>query len=292
MITGYHGHVLICPFDERLVDSIKNAELIIDINDPADIAAARNLANRNQNKLHVIRLNVKGDLADMEISPAWRDIPLAITLSGGLGRFRTLHGKLSALRSLDARFYRSLDHPGIYSETRILSSLGIATVLTLGEREPDWEALADLMVYALLGLAPHAPIGPFDYYRDHFKAASHTNIARVYFDDPERTLHLDREGRVALTSDDLAAGRFVLDELSEIGGLAARPDYQQRVNEWREVFLDFGGCGACPVWSVCMGHCHSIAGDQSGCRVFFKELADVLHQERAKKMEAVQRWRY
>jgi len=292
MNGGSNGQRLVCPLDEELIDGIHNTELIIQVADPGDVVKARDLANRSRNKLGVVRLSVDGDLADLDVRPEWQDIPLAIACSGGLGNFRTLRGRLAALRALNARFYFSLDRPAICSEVRILASLGIATVLAFGEREPDWDALAELMVYALLGPAPHAPVGPFDYYREHYSPTSRTNIACVYFSDPERMLHLDRSGRVALTPADLAAGRFVCDDLSGLEGLVADPEYQRAVNAWRDVFLSLEGCGSCPVWPVCMGRCRTITPDHSRCQAFFKELDDVLHQQHARNRGATSRWRY
>lgn len=45
---------------------------------------------------------------------------------------------------------------------RILCSLGVPIALNLSIEPVDWDALGDLLAYAVYGRCPHAPIEPFE----------------------------------------------------------------------------------------------------------------------------------
>lgn len=162
-------------------------------------------------------------------------------------------------------------------DARTLASLGIRTRLRL-DTLPDWDALADLMTYALLELVAHAPIEPFQTIADHSRTdARTTDWSSALFDDPLRFLHLDADGRIALSRRDLQAGAFVGD-LSLLGTPALAEARQARSEAWRQLFLDDRPCARCPGFRLCRGRYAEGSTVAEGCADFFTEMAGVLEQ--------------
>jgi hypothetical protein len=227
-------------------------------------------------------------LADIAVEEDWRNIPIALTVPS-VGRFRAVAKKVPALRSLDLRIYLPGDTESL-TGARLLTSLGIAVCVVI-DGAVDWEALADLMTYALLGLVPHAPVDPFQTMADGGRqAARGDDWGHVLFDDPSRYLHLDGEGRIAMTRRDLQAGIFAANGLAELDSAALRQAIEERTEGWRSLFADNHFCARCPSWRICRGRMRDGKTAPDGCQVFFQEMAEVVERRRRKANEPVETW--
>jgi hypothetical protein len=156
----------------------------------------------------------------------------------------------------------------------------ILSTVFFGEKNIDWVALTDLMTYAILGRIPHAPIEPFHYIANHYTQNTKTErieFSAVYLNDPSKYVHLNEEGFVALTKEDLIARRFISDQINEIINLSQHPAYIEYLDKWKHYFIKPTECAFCQGWRVCLGKFSAI-GSYSGCKDFFLELMEVIEQ--------------
>jgi hypothetical protein len=182
------------------------------------------------------------------------------------------------LRRLNLRVYLPLDHPSNYTGLRILSSLGVGTALCFDRRETDWEALADLATFALLGRAKHAPMEPFAFLVRHYHPEQRTDFSSVYFADPTRYLHVNAIGEVALSVAELEEGKLLAAHFQELGDLQENPAYLERLEAWQQHFLRERGCAYCQGWRICLGKFGPQPGASPPCEGFFTDLMTMIEQ--------------
>jgi len=250
------------------------------VDDLADAAPAADAVGRSGNHIFCVIFESDAPLAEVEFPEGDKGVPLAVMVPS-MGRFRDLATHLDALQDRNMRVYMSCDTHENLIGLRILSSLGIHGCAVPGTGAADWDALADLMTYALLERFPHASIEPFAYIASNYDPASRLEWGSVYFDDPKHFLHLDAEGRVALSPAEFGAGEFVARSLCEVEPPDAFPAIKQRNQAWKEYFADDHPCASCPSWRVCSGRFSERLPEDAGCRDFFLEMVEVANQYRA-----------
>lgn len=282
---------LVCPNNRALMDRLERRTLCVRVDSPQEIVAAADNA-RGRNTLSCVICDAKVPLDAIDVDEKWQDIPIALQVPS-VGKFRNLSGKLGLLRKLNLRVYLPYARENL-TGARLLASVGIPVGIVLeAETPPDWEALADLMTYALLGIAPHAPVEPFQTIADSYRPAARSeDWGRAYFDDPSRYLHVDAAGNIALSRRELLAGDFVA-EPSALDSPEVAEAVDDRGQLWRELFLANHFCATCRAWRVCRGRFSAGRDAPDGCTGFFGEMADVAEQyrNRSRPNGRVETWR-
>ena len=281
---------LVCPNDPALLARLEKRTLCVRVKSPDEIAAAVDAA-RARNALSCVICDLDVPLDRIEVNEAWQGVPIVL-MAPSVGRFCDLSGKLNALRTLDLRVYLPYGEENL-TGARMLASVGIpAGIVVTPADAPDWDAVADLMTYALLGVVPHAPIEPFQTMASGYRPnARSPNWGRVWFDDPSHYLHIDEAGRIALSRAELLAGDFIADDLSELESPAVRVAIEERVEGWRDFFLGNHFCARCKGWGLCHGRFCDGKPAPDGCQEFFHEMAGVIEQARSKTAKRpVERW--
>lgn len=271
----------VCPHSAPVLNTLHGRSVAVRIANATGIRdAARDVALSGNELICVI---VESDLPvdDIPFSEDWKEIPIHLRCPS-MGRFGNLVRHLDLIRQLKLTIYLPCTTDNLTS-LRILASVGIPCGVMFGDGEPDWESLADLMTYALLERTPHAPVEPFAFIADHYDPARYSEWGTVYFDDPRQFLHLGTTGRVAASPDDLHAGRFLADAVTELE-TTVKPDViTAKRNEWRRRFLEVHPCSVCEGWRVCRGKFASAGSPSAGCSMFFAELMDVVEQLQLRK---------
>jgi len=266
----------VCPHDPALLGRFRGRTVAVRVDDPGQVCTAVTDVAKSGNKLLCVILSPRLPLDTVKLFDEWKDIPVVL-MCPGLGRFRKLAGRLNLCRKLNLRVFLPCSRANLVG-LRILASLGIPCGVTFGVKEPDWEALTDLMTYAILGAAPHAAIEPFTFIAHRYKPAEHTKWGCVYFDDPEEFLHLDSSGHVAFSQRELLGGRFIsreidrLETLDEVPGIADDPD------RGKGIFLENNPCSVCGGWRLCRGAFARKGRHPDGCSEFFAELMEVVER--------------
>ena len=282
------GHTLVVE-GTNLVPSFKGATFVVCTDELSRIPDIWRIV-REGNTLAALKLVTPVPLSRLHLEDDWCDIPLAVYLPA-LGKFKDCAERLDRLKAFNLRLFFPAQNKESYIACRILSSFGIATGLTFDSGEPDWEALADLATYALYGKAPHTPIEPFHTLVNHYDPAQRTSWDTVYFDDPERYLHLSEDGQVALCRAKLLARDFITERLGDLPTIRDSAAYQEERESWRTFFLEEEGCAWCEFWRICLGKFNGICADRTcGCQPFFRELLDAADERRALKKKEKTLW--
>lgn len=267
------GHTLVINYNKEAIASFNSATFVVCTDDLSQLHEI-SCTVQQKNHLFVIKAVVDMPLAAIRLSSEDSAIPLALYLPE-MGAFRDVVPLIPLLKGFNLRIFFPAGRADNYPSCRILSSLGIATGLFFNGAEPDWNALTDLMAYTMYGKAPHAPIEPFYHHIVNYKPTERNSWDAVFFNDPERYLHVSLDGKLALRSEHLRDGRFVSEDLCEIYSIRENAAYQAHLEEWRTYFLEEEGCAYCDAWRVCLGSFSKNCGDrENGCKKFFREVME------------------
>lgn len=271
---------IVCPADETVLQGFTGRAVALRVHGCKGIAPGLDLVRQSGNRLFCLIVESDRPLAEMEFADRHQDIPLAVT-APALGRFSDLAPRLNRLRLLNLRVYLPCERPDNLTGLRLLASLGIAGAADFRDGRVDWESLADLATYAVLERAPHAAIEPFAFLAANYPGSRWLDWGRIFFDDPRHFLHLDAEGRVALSRAELAENRFAASSLNEVGDPAEFPPLRDRLRAWQRFFLDRHACAACAGWRLCLGKFSRDRAAYPGCAEFFTEIIELIHRHTA-----------
>ena len=267
---------LICPDNPQLLDRFRGHVLAVRVKSSGGVAHAAHLV-RMRNELLCVILDTEVPLDRIDNMDEWKGIPVAL-MAPSFGKFRNISRKLELMRNMNLRVYLTCEKENL-TGAMMLASVGVPCCITFdGGESPDWEALSDLMTYAVLGRAPRANIEPFNYIAENFNPQARAEWGRVNFEDPVQYLHLDSMGRVALSRRELLAGNFMAQNIDEAKRVEGLKLIEERLQKWREFFLTNHFCSQCEAWRVCVGR---FAGDKKasdGCSAFFSEMMTVAKQ--------------
>jgi hypothetical protein len=286
------SHILVCPFSEELLSRIRGKKLAVRLNSIDEISFVSREVPRSGNHLHCAIYQTQASLSEIPFQEEWQHVPLVLT-AADLGGFLAFAGHLPIVRQLNLMIRLPIECEENYTSLRILSSLGIAATVLFGKTAPLWDALTDLMVYAILNRAPHAPLEPFFYIASHYEPEGPIDFNDVYFENPSKYLHLNKDGLAALSGTELDAGKFISKDLDQLDAISECEDYTERLEEMRRSSLRTDGCSSCPGWKVCLGKFCGFMDENTGCRQFFAELIDVAQRYQAvcaRGNERRQRW--
>lgn len=276
---------IVCPYNRDLLHSFRERAVAVRVAHPDQAPEAAAQVQESGNSLFCVIIDTALPLGDLELKEAHQEIPLAV-MAPCLGKFRHLAGRLELWRDLNLRVYLSCDRPENLVGLRILSSLGIHSAAVFAPGRPkDWQALADLMTYAVLERVPHAPMEPFAFIASRYDPFAYLEWGALNFDDPRHFLHLDGQGRVALSAAELGEGRFIA---ASLGVPEDFPAIRARAQAWRRFFLDNHPCASCGGWKICLGKFAADLPKNPGCVEFFLEMLEVARQYKERQAPAAE----
>jgi radical SAM protein with 4Fe4S-binding SPASM domain len=268
-------HILIIS-NNNLLPRLKGKSIVMETDNFEIITQIKNDVLINNNlygyNLFCIIIHSTQDIASIEFKEEWENIPIVVYASE-LGKVRDLINKLPLIEKLNIKFFLHPETEQNYSGIQILSSLGIYSGIVINENA-DWEKLEDLMYYALLGRATHAPIEPFQYVYDLYVDNAMVDYGTVYFNNPSRFLYVDESGKIAFSKNDLQTQSFFLNDISELANLEKNVLYKQKIKTWQSFFYEPTQCASCAAWRICLGKFVSL--EEKQCQSFIEEWLDIL----------------
>lgn len=275
--------VLVVPFNVNLLSHIDRRKVLVRTTSPAAIDDIKNITSKH-NHLVCIHLESPGALTDLPLSESWIGIPI-VTHVLKLGDIARIVEKLPTLRNLSIKVFFSSQMPNSFRETRILSSLMVASGIVLDHKNLDWASLNDLMHYAIYGRVKHAPIEPFYYIISHYSPTGLTDFRTIYLENPSHFLHCNENGQIALSQANLSKNEFIT-TLKDLDSFLANESLL-KLTGWEHKFFSHQNteCTSCPAWRVCLGTFESSHRNNHECKEFFSDLMDAAEyvQEKEKK---------
>ena len=268
---------LVCPHEPSLLMRLDGRTILVRVDDPRDIVPAAG-DTRSRNKLARVLARSEAPLAETAIAENWRGIAVDLAVPS-CGPMLAVLKLAPLLRRLEVRVVLPAE-PAEFAGAKVLASLGVPVAVALtGVR--DWEAVADLMTYALIGQVVHAPIEPFATLAAGFRLDGLCrDWGRAEYDDPTRFLHLDRDGRIAFSARECAAGEF-FGELTMLDSIALHAAARTRGEAWRELFAQNHFCARCRAFRLCRARVAGGKRKPDGCDGFFDDMMDVLARRAA-----------
>ncbi len=265
--------ILVFQYDQGLLSKIHEKPIIVKATDYSQLHQIMDEANRNHNHVHCLVFNHKGAFSNIPLQKEWKGIPIAIYATD-FGNFKEVLSKIQLLRELNLRVFLSTDEKANFTNLHILASLGVDCGIYFGEKPVDWESMHDLLSYAIYSKVGHGSIEPFHYLVSAYHPHRFTEFNTIYFNNPERYLHIDEDENIALNAVDLKEKKFISKGLENIQKISDDETYYDKLFEWQTHFQDIAGCSVCPAWRVCLGKFSDQVKDNPGCTKFFEELMD------------------
>lgn len=265
-------HIVVCDFDESLIDKLNGEAIVANIDMLEDINHVDSIINE-QNKTHcIVYRNYRKTVSGINFTPEWEDIPLLFYLKT-LGSFKEFIHKMPIIQNLDIRIYLPASQDQNITNCRIMASLGIDCGLYFDTLNPNWDALIDLAAYVSYGRVQKASIEPLNYVIDNYDPQELTDFSSVYFNDPNKYIHLDKYENISLTSENLQNKKYLCSGFEKLDNVFDEKNYYNEINSWQKFFLKEEGCAYCPAWRVCMGK-FSEAKSNDMCKELFSDLMD------------------
>ncbi len=273
------------PFNEALIARLSKRVIAVRIDESSDVVAAARCVASSGNRLSSVILDTRTPLDEIPFDESWTETRLAVFVPE-MGNFRGLFKKLELIRKINPVIYLAADTPENLSSLRILSSVNVHCAAVLTDRDRvDWEALTDLMTYALVGTVAHGPIEPFSTISGRYGSTGWIEWGGVFFDDPKDFFHLDPDGRIALTRRELLNGSFIQEDVERLDDIINSEKYRERIDIRKRFFLNYHPCSRCAGWRVCLGKFSQNGKDTAGCAAFFTEMIELLDQHRTRREE-------
>lgn len=263
---------LVCPFNEKLISGLKQRAIVVNTEDVHSIRHIYAEVNK-ANKLHAIKISTGLPISEIDFQETWKTIPLAI-YAPQLGDYKEFLHRLSLLRSLNARIFLSTQYEFNFIALKILSTLNINCGLYFGRDPRNWDAINDLMQYAIYNKVKHAPIEPFHWLASHYEPTEYTDFSIVYFNNPARYLHLNNEGQIALTEEDLEEGRFIGEGIGDLDTITSNIQYKERLNNRYDSMLSMNECAFCVAFRICLAKFPGLENKSETCKRFFQDFLD------------------
>lgn len=281
-------HILVVPFDTGLIGAMKGRALVVRSSNPREVPGIDDCVHQSGAHLHCIRIEAEAPLSAIPVTEEWRSIPVALCVEEA-GALRALRGKLKMLSKLNVKVFLPSSRAESFTSLRILSSLGIACGVSFNGAVADWEALDELMHYAVYGRVEHGPIEPFHSIVSDYRPSRLIDFPSIYFNSPRRYLHCDVSGNIALTAGHLREGIFTGAFPEALTSGAARAKLRDYCNAWRSEFLTFTVCSCCAGWRVCGGAFRGFEGAHQRCGVIMAGLMEgaELYQKRMREQRSL-----
>ncbi len=292
------GRTLVLPCSPSLLASLGRPQdrprtLVPVVERVERIGEAVEAVNRAGHRLHAVWVRTGAPLSALRLDPRWSRTPVALE-APALGGFAEALPRIREWRGMDLTLFLPSAPGENLTSLRLLSSLGVECALLLSPPGVDWEAVSDLMTWALLGRVERAPLHPFTSMAERYRPDQVNDLGRYRLDDPAAFLHLDAEGRVALTREELEQGRFAAPSLAEAerGPLEELPAWHERQARRDTEFLaPPGGCASCPGFRLCGASFRRWRGEERGCAAFFSEWMECLEQKQSSTPPRRSPWR-
>jgi hypothetical protein len=268
---------LVCHYSRPLLDQIEGYDIVIKVDQFQDIPRVADDIRSSGNVLKSVVIEIEKPLSTIQIQEDCDGIPIAL-FAPEMGNFRDISNQIQRMREFKIHIYMPVEKRENLVNSRILASLGVTCCLVFGQIQPEWEALSDLMTYALFGINSHAPVEPFNHLALNYKPSTKLSCGDVYFDGPGEFLYLDANGRVSLSYSELSKGSFIAEHISMIKNPVENEEYRRKINAWRQLFLSNHPCIICEGWKICLGRFGLNGTHKPKCSIFVADMLAEIEQ--------------
>ena len=268
-------HFIVCKYTPAILKYLSNKSVVFHISSLSQLEELKKNCADHKIHIHCIVYKTTKYLSDIKFSEEWMDLPIAVN-TVAIGKLNILLRIAPILKKLNIRFYFSTSNKNCYSDIRILASLGYCCTLKIDGTTADWDAITELMTYSILNVVKHAEIYPFEYVSHYYDPLIKTDFSAVYFEDPERYLHLTNDKKLTLIPQVNGEDDTYCFDLKDFDNITKKKEYLDFKYKWQEFFIKPTPCGCCKGWRICLGKYAKYIESNPGCSDFFGEFLDIL----------------
>ena len=267
-------HILVTDGNWPYFDKLKGHALVVYVQEIDDINRIINEV-QTPTKLHaIVYENRLLSLESISIDERWNTNPIILKI-GRLGQFRNVVQKIEQLKSMNVIITLQADLAQNYRDVQLLSSLGIHTGIDFDGCEVNWDAFQDIIAYAFYGRMSHAEIEPFSSMCTHYCGMNYVSPGMASFYNPERYVHVDQYGHLALSREQLIAGKFFDEGWDLLANISSHPSLKNEAHNWQQLFIENNPCTFCPAFRVCMAYFIK-CGDKEKCQNAMSDLLEAI----------------
>ncbi len=238
---------IVLKYRHGLLTSLRDKSLVIRVDSLDKIRDIYTEFSRRNQVLAIVADLPFTAISQIEFREEWINIPTVIN-AYNIGNYDLLLRKIGIIRNLNVRIMLSGSSDNVYTDLKLLASLGIDCGLLIddGIKLSD-EKFLDLASYAYISPFPHASIQPFEYILRHLGDDNKSSFSAVYFDDCLTFCNYDKQ-----------SCQDAIDE-AETNEFAF--DVNIKMKDYYSHFLKLDTCSKCPAFRVCNRGMASVLSD-------------------------------
>ena len=221
--------IITLKYDLELLKSFKNRQIVVFVDTLESLEHKYAEAKRNNNVVAFVVSLPYTSVSQLDFREEWSEIPIVIN-AYNIGDYEQFFHKVNAIRHLNMRIYLSSSSSTVFTDLKIMSSLGVdCGILLVDGVKVDDEKLLDLASYYYMSPVPHATMEPFEFILRHLRDESNESFQSVYFRNP--LLYIDAE--------------------SVINETVLVDDYELKLLHYYNHFMILDDCSKCPAFKIC-----------------------------------------
>lgn len=264
--------ILVCEDNDELIRKFKQEAIVVRTKDPDAVGHFKRVIEED-NKVHCIELYSEENLCNIAPRDEWKDVPMHLH-APKMGHFLDFVRIRHLIGPLSIRVFLNSKYPEVYTDLQLMASLGVNCGLSFDAEPIDWKECADLMDFVMYPKVPRATVEPFHFIITEYQPKEFINFSGVYFNNPERYLHIDKDENVALTAELLQKKDYLFNGIDKIDTYKNNKGYKAYFQTWKKKFQKITACSSCPAWRICGGYFEDRIATNPGCSAAFSELID------------------
>ena len=221
--------IITLKYDLNILKSIKNRQIVVYVDTLDSLEYKYAEAKRNNSVVAFVVSLPYTSVSQIEFKEEWAEIPLVIQ-AYNIGNYDHFFFKVNAIRHLNVRIYLSSTSSTVFSDLKIMSSLGVDCGISL---EPDSkiedDKLLDLASYYYMSPAPHATMEPFEFILRHLRDENNESFDNIYFKTPLLYTEISTETDVEGFED----------------------NFKLKLENYYNHFMQLDDCAKCPAFKIC-----------------------------------------
>lgn len=224
---------IILKYDETILKNIKNRRLVVCVDSLDNIESQYVESSRTNDVMAIVVKLPYTSVSDIEFKEEWKQIPLII-FAHNIGDYFRFFTKVDDIRHLNVRIFLCNKSNTVFSDLKIMSSLGVDCGLNIEEGfKMDDEKLLDFASYYFMSPVPHASVEPFEFILRHLSDEANSSFGMVLFDDPLQYIEVT-------SPDDIDSS-----ELSD------SDFFSLKLESYYNHFMKLDDCAKCAAFKIC-----------------------------------------
>lgn len=224
---------LVIDYNKLLLQSLKDRHIIVKTDTLEQIESQYSESQRNNIVMAMWVSLPFTSISNIEFKQEWAQIPIII-YAYNIGNYGLLFSKVDIIRSLNIRLYLSNESETVFTDLKIMSSLGVNCGLYMkqGIKMND-DSFLDLASYYFMSPVAHATIEPFAFILRHLTVEKNEGFENVYF---QNSLYF------ANVNSNTDLEKLDLDDDER---------FSVKLQDYYKHFIELDACSKCVAFKIC-----------------------------------------